>query len=223
MSKKQPSRLRKVANSTVFAPVNMVFNRGTRTTGRLYSEALRANTKIYCPRCTQGVFQLITPRRDEDEENNNASSSFIWTCSHCSLEVQTQSKNQKELISVLNDNSHQWYQEGIDGGYDDFTDDQRAYGVHQYLKKAAVFYVLSLICLLFVPYFVINSTALPTINMILLLTFLTLSGLINAFRAFKLHNDLLYYPKPKVLFMTWLKSGRYFKPWDYRPTTKQKQ
>lgn len=219
MSKKEPSKLRKVVGSTVLAPVNLVFNRGTKSSGKVYSDAIKAQSKIYCPKCTQGVFQLLNNNTDKDDDDNSGGHTpQIWACSHCDLEVHTQTNSQKELINTLNANSHRWYQEGLESGLNDFSEDQRERGVKNLIKKALVFYVLALMCLLFLPYFVLNSTTLPTINMVLLLVFLTFSGMAQAFKAFKLHNDLLFHHEPKTLLVAWLKKGHYLKPWKYQAT-----
>lgn len=71
MSKKEPSKLRKVVGSTVLAPVNLVFNRGTKSSGKVYSDAIKAQSKIYCPKCTQGVFQLLNNNTDKDDDDNS--------------------------------------------------------------------------------------------------------------------------------------------------------
>lgn len=216
MANKNPSWIRRIANSTILAPVGLVVNRGAKSSTKVYADAVSAQTKIYCPKCTQGVFYLLPPDNSTGGENMKNPPYRIWSCSNCELQVYTESKSQKELIQVLNENSHQWYQEGQETGINTFTDEQRADGVKKLLRKSALFYVLALMCLLFLPYFIIHSTTLPTINMVMLMTFLLLSGMANAFRAFKLHNDLLYYHEPKSLLLDWIKKGRYFKPWVYK-------
>lgn len=224
MSSKKPSVFRKVADYTVLAPINLVFNKGTKSHGRIYSEAASAPTKIYCPRCTQGVFFLKPPKKQEGEDDSSQNKEqsqkipeyHVWECSYCALNIETQTKSQKELMSILKDNALHWYQEGAENGFDEFSDEQRSHGVRQFMKKALVFYVLALISLLFIPYFLMHSSFLPTVNMLLLLVFLGFSGLHNGFKAWKLHNDLLFQPNPKELFVKWLKKGQYLKPWDYK-------
>lgn len=219
MSSKKRSGLKKVADYTVLAPVNLLFNRSAKTNTSIYMSAVRGGKKVYCPHCTQGFLLLKPTKQDEEQENDKntpVQKTYTWACTNCDLEVDTQTNNQKELLSVLEEHGYQWYQDGVAAGVDAFSDTQRQSGVKQFLRRALVFYVLALLCLLFVPYFILNSTALPTINMLLLLSFLALSGLLNAFRAWKLHNDLLFYPEHKKLFMMWFKKGRYYTPWVYK-------
>lgn len=217
MAKKEQSRLRKAADRTLLTPVNMVFNSGTKANTRLYAQALKSKSKIYCPKCTQGV--LISASDDlahsQDGSASIDSNGGSWVCTHCDLTIKTQTKDRKELIEILKQNSHVWYQQGIDEGYDDLSEAQRAHGVKTYQRKALFFYFMALLALMAFPYFALNSTLLPTINMLLLFVFLSLSGLAQSYKAFKLYNDLLYFHNPKLLFKDWIKSGRYFKPWSY--------
>lgn len=222
MSSKKSSLIKSVANRTVLLPVNLVLNKGVKNYGGVLNSALNSDKKITCPRCTQGYFFLHQQKNNQQDDFNdvvveqNNHQGFVWECSHCALMFKTATKNTKQVMQIVENNSLAWYQEGLDNNLHPNLEQDNDKAAQYCMKKAYVFYFFTLVCLLFLPYLMVHASVLTSLNLVLMMLFLTLNGLKNAFQAWKFHNNLLFQENTKQLFFIWFKKFEIFKVWDYQ-------
>lgn len=190
----------------VTMPARVLVNKGIRRDFSMYQDAFKSQNKsIICPTCNEGRLHVLY-----ESENDTT-----WGCSSCGFQVETITSDIKELRVLVEQHGRDWYLQGQEEGLNSITDFEKQEGVKRLVTHSRIFLFLSVIAYLFVPLFIKWGAGLSSFNMLLVAVFLTLNGISISYKAFKLHNNLLYTKNQKGVFWKWFKECRF----GYYPQT----